>query len=223
MERGRNTLVVSIIVILLLFSSFSVYPSQDTEEKIPEIFQLNASANFDKEAIKQWAEKNSWGEARNWVLDAHEREIVESITERKTVTLYTPIVTWVENYYKAEQRFWGEEKRKEEYKNLVDYPDEGAYFYYGFMTGEKLDLKPGDLRFVLEDNEGRHWVGENVRLRNETKKNILGVTVHFHAVDVEFNFPEDKVPNWEKLTLYIIRTDLVGERYEFTWDFPKNS
>jgi len=222
-KRGKNTFVVAIVVFLALFSSFSVLPSQDTEKEIPEILQLNASMNFDKEAIKQWVEKNSWEEARNRVLDAHEREKVESITKRRTVTLYTPIVTWIENYYKAEQRFWGEEKRKEEYKNLVDHPGEGAYFYYSFMAGEKLDLMAKDLRFVLEDNEGKHWIGQNIRLRDQTKKNILGVTVYFYAVDVEFNFSEDKKPNWEKLTLYIIRTDLVGKRYEFTWNFSKNS
>lgn len=218
MKKLRVGLIILLAVTLVGGLQFNSLVAQETDE-IPEILQLNPSLDFDKEAIKQWANENSWEEARNLVLDAHDRKKVESMTERRTATLYTPIVTWVENYYKAKQRFWGEEKRKEEYKNSVDYPNEGAYFLYGFATGEKLELKAKDLRFVLEDKEGKHWVGQNVRLRDQTEKNILGIIVYFYAVDVEFNFPEDKIPNWEKLTLYVIRTDLVGERYEFTWDF----
>lgn len=193
----------------------------EKEEKILEIFKLNASTNFDREAIKRWAEKNSWKEARNFVLDAHERKKTESVMKNKTVTLYTPIATWIENYYKAKQRFWSEEKRKEEYKEKVDYPDKGAYFLYGFTTGKKLELRAKDLRFVLEDNTDRHWIGENVRIRDEAKKNIMGVNVFFYTADVEFNFPEDKIPSWEKMTLYVIRTDLVGQRDEFTWNFEE--
>jgi len=139
-------------------------------------------------------------------------------TIRANVVLYTPMFTWMEENYKGELRFWSQEKIEEEYEEKSLSPDEGAHFKVQIKTKDKSELLKENLRFVLEDKKENRWESQRVEFSEIKKKQMKDVPTYERNVDVWFSFSEDRKPNWSELTLYIIRTDIIG-RDEVTWTF----
>jgi len=223
MKKGRTILVGLLLVLMTVGFSLNAVAqdNSENEKEIPEILQLNPSLDFDREAIKEWAEEHSWEEARSLAIESHVRKTEEDITETKSVRMYTPLLTWLAANYKGEQRFWSKEKIQEDYRSYLDKPKEGIYFLCHFMYFDRSVLNMGNFRFVLEDEKGKHWeAGEsgNISLRQIRSRSVLGTTAYLGLIDLRFYFSEDKYPNWDQLTLYIIRTDQLV-RTEFTWAF----
>lgn len=224
MKKFRVGLVILLAVTLLVGLQFNSLVAQETEE-IPEIFQLNPSLDFDKEAIKQWAEEHSWEEAFNLAQDAHSRFYAEDdfnqSGEGGFVTFYTPVIIWVDQNFSGEQRSWSEEEIKEKYRSYLRKPTESAYFLVSRVMDNRAGLEKENLRFVLEVGD-KTWEASSVSARELEERQFSGNTAYRRFFHVQFDFTDmEGHPKWSKWTLYIIREDVKGKQ-EFVWDFASD-
>ena len=139
-------------------------------------------------------------------------------TIRASVTLYTPLLTWIEQNYKGEIRFWSQEKIKEEYQETVTPPKDGVRFHIKIKTRNKAELQKENLRFVLESENGNKWETDRIEFGEIKKRKSMGGTIYERGADVWFNFADNKRPSWLELTLYIVRMDIIG-RDKIIWTF----
>ena len=221
MKKSRTILVGFLAVMVLLTGGYSLNSVAQDSSEVPEILDLNASLDFDKEAIRKWAEEHSWKEARNLALKSYGRQSVEGNSSIKRARLYAPLYEWVEINYRGELNFWSKEKIQEKYQSRLVKPNEGASFFCVFAYKNKSILDTENFNFVLEDEEGRHWRAKEdgkVVLSRIQSTTLQGAIFYLGRINLQFNFSEEKKPSWDKLTLYIIRTDRA-KRTELTWDF----
>lgn len=67
-------------MVLMAVGFFLKAPAQNNSKKgteIPEIFQLNASMDFDKKAINEWVKEHSWKEAYSLADGSHTKRTID--------------------------------------------------------------------------------------------------------------------------------------------------
>ncbi len=215
-----NVLSLTLILALTMTTSVSVGAQDSTD--VPEIFELNFTRDFDKEAIMDWVEDHSWEEALDMLAKSHSVQETEGLFGSTQVTVYTPVVYWVGSHYAGDKRLWEEEKIKDRYERTVTDPEESLEIVYRRKTYSEGEtgLKKDNLRFVLEDRTGQQWEAQNLEQSSLEETDFFGMKGYVGQISAEYVF-EEGPPSFDKLTIHVIRTDKL-ERNEFTLKRPRN-